>query len=223
MFEQSNLPGEIPALFESFFQDVNGNMYPLGEPSHPSTSLVAGGTWNEDDYDIVFGYSEQYPGISIASVSHFWNPDNSDRYAKNNLEFVTGSTENAFKKAEYLWNGTGKFYMPGPFQFADGTEEQLALDEELGLSYTTSYTHLIIGYDSLPLMYKENKYYIWGVRLVSGTTLMFENPREINNSPYYFPIFFSANILGRIAHLLADMSVPAHVKLKSHPCNIGWG
>jgi len=93
------------------------------------------------------------------------------------LEFVTGSTENAFKKAEYLWNGTGKFYMPGPFQFAEGTEEQLAL-EELGLSYTTSYSNLIIGYDSLPLMYTIPKL-VFGFCFIKKLTSVSLKKREI--------------------------------------------
>lgn len=32
---------------------------------------------------------------------------------------------------------------------------------------------------------------------------------------------FAAQILGRVCHLLADMSVPAHVKNDLHPCSVG--
>jgi len=159
LFENSNLTGEITPMFESFFKDVNGNFYQIGPPNHPSVSLVADGAWNEDDFDIVFGHTSEWVVIPTPSATHFWDPDNIDRYDQNFLEFITGSKENAFKKAEYMWNGTGKFLMSGPFQFDQNTEEGDAL-EERGLSFSTVYNGLIIGYDNLPSMYKDYKYYI---------------------------------------------------------------
>lgn len=95
----NNTIPNITPMFDSFFRDANGNLYPIGEPSNHSITSVIGGAWTEDHSDIVYGHCGlpfplPFSGCPLSSTTHFWNPDG-DVYANNNLEFASGSFENA--------------------------------------------------------------------------------------------------------------------------------
>lgn len=213
----------ISSFYNSYFRDTHGNFYPLGQPSHHSVTMVAGGAWEEDSYDIVYGHCGFAPPpfdpCPYSSTTHFWNPDGSP-YDNNTLEFTTGSFENAFEKAEVMWNGNQNIYMPGPFQFIDGQEQQKL--EQKGFTWSTVYRYLIIRYNGLSDFLRNRKYYIYGVVTLTEP-ILFASPIEIESGDYNLDLFFAANILGRICHLLTDMSVPGHVRIKSHPCDVGYG
>ncbi len=216
--------GKMPALFEGYFKDINGNFYTSGAPSHPSISSAIGGAWAEDHSDIVFGYCGfPIPFTECASVSasHFWNPDLTP-YALNSLEYTSGQFENAFKKAEIMWAGNQNIIMPGPFSFPNTSTEQTALVNK-GFSPYETYAFLKIKYNTLPDLLKNRKYYITGVVTIYNTNVNFDQPIEIVESTYYLDLFFAGNIIGRLCHLLADMSVPAHVRIRSHPCDVAKG
>jgi hypothetical protein len=204
--------------FVSLFRDQNGNLYPQQEPSHPSICPIIEAAWEEDYSDIVYEYCWSLPfsECSYASVTHFYDPDISNRYANNN--FAGGNWENAFEKAEIMWDGNQNFVMQGPFSFADGSTEQIALESE-GFSHTQVYSGLVITYDGLPSLINDRTYYIKGVFTLTQY-VDFSQPKTIQFSDGAYDIIFAANIIGRIAHLLTDMSVPAHVKIKDHPCDL---
>ncbi|MDQ7816411.1 MAG: T9SS type A sorting domain-containing protein [Melioribacteraceae bacterium] len=216
--------GKMSPLFESYFKDASGNFYPYGSPSHQSVSHAIGGAWAEDHSDVVFGYCGfpiPFTECTAVSASHFWNPDLLP-YSLNTLEFTSGQFENAFKKAEILWAGNQNIIMPGPFAFTSPSIEQTALVNK-GFSPYDTYAFLKIKYNTLPDLVKSRKYYITGVITIYNTNVNFNPPIEIIAGEYNLDLIFAGNILGRLCHLLADMSVPAHVRVRSHPCDIAKG
>ncbi len=208
----------ISPLFDSFFT------YNIGEPQQQNRSIVSttDAAWAEDEHDIVF----QYVGIFGEQVtySHFWNPDNPNPYGKHRFTLPTGYTsgwyEGAYKKAEILYHGGENLFMPGGWSFMHYEKEKQVLIDE-GISPNNSFLYMVIKYNSLPDMLKNRRYYFVGVTLPTGT-IYFSKAYEIKNSTGYFDILFAANILGRIAHLIGDMSIPEHVKVVAHPCNLGY-
>lgn len=112
--------------------------------------------------------------------------------------------------------------MPGPFSFPYPSKEQTALVNK-GFSPFEIYAFLKIRYDTLPDLLKSRKYYITGVVTTYSANINFDQPIEIVEGTYNLDLFFAGNIIGRLSHLLADMSVPAHVRIRSHPCDIAKG
>ncbi len=212
---------QLSPLYDSFFQ-FNG-VY--GAPTHESICLTVDGSYVEDARDIVFGYCGfTYPfgPCANASSSHFWDPDNVDPSAQTHLEFVDDDFQNALVKAKKLWRPDQDIVMPGPWNFQIYDLERGVLEAE-HISTGSTYAAMIIGYESLPKMFKTHTYSFRGVVTVRGIAVYFSHPYEITYSTGYFADFFAANILGRIAHLLEDMNIPAHVKSVAHPCEIGRG
>jgi hypothetical protein len=209
----------LTSQYDSFFQL---NQY--GAPVHETICLTPDGGWVEDHRDIVFGYCGFQPipffdDCPEVTASHFWNPDEPNVYHQTNLAAPSGSYENAYKKAEILWNGQVTIFIPGPWNFANYQQEGAVLVAE-GLSRYENWAAIYIRYESLPLMFRNRTYTFLGVRTVYGTQVMFQNPHTVTLSDGYLDVFFSANILGRIAHLLGDMNVPSHVRALSHPCDV---
>ncbi len=164
---------------------------------------VAAGAWREDLEDPVYGYGGWFNGWT-PTVTHFWRAD-------DGLDDVTpitasGNAENAYTKAMvYLFGGHRIFYKKKSYNSTIG-------EIILGLFYS---------YDDLVDLYSTGHCYNEGYIDLSG------------NAHYYSPIEIymdlqaarnmSYIILGRVAHLLADMSVPAHTHADMHPCEYDDG
>ncbi|MCL4547629.1 MAG: hypothetical protein M1495_03580, partial [Bacteroidetes bacterium] len=108
-----------------------------------------------------------------------------------------------------------------PFSFPYTSKEQTALVAQ-GFSPTQVYLYMKIKYSTLPDLLKNRRYYITGV-VTENSVVNFSQPIEIVQSDNYYDVIFAGSILGRLCHLLADMSVPAHVRIRSHPCDVAKG
>ncbi|MCB2409852.1 T9SS type A sorting domain-containing protein [Hymenobacter lucidus] len=193
--------GAIPALRDA----IGLNFHGKGSDSQPfNNSYPIGiGAWREDSEDPVYGYKLGANNLT-PSITHFWDADNSNENYESMPLNITGSSKapNAWEKARvYLFcqdrNGahdvTIPFIMPG-----SGTVR-----------------NYIITYTSLPELYKGN-YFLEGISNTdgSGRTNYYHWPQF--NQSFGRPV--ALQLLGRVAHLLGDMSVPAHTHSHLHPC-----
>ena len=204
---------QISPFFDGFFT------YALQVPKHPTVCSTTEAAYDADYHELLFN-NYGWVGEQI-SATHFWDADAADPYQHNSLEWLPGTYNNAFDEAEQLWNGGHVVYMPGPWSLAGYVPESNALRDQ-GMSIYDTYLTMIVQYESLPGMFKNERYTFLGVVTNAGTEVRFTKTYTIDNhsSLYYM---FSANILGRVAHLLGDMTEPMHVKVRSHPCPITRG
>lgn len=188
----------------------------FGVTEYPMLSTVTDAAYWEDHDDIVW----EHNGIegSEITTSHFWVADNSDPYHQHSLECLSGTWQNALEKAEVYWHGGHNFKMKGLINFSVYDKEAAVLDAE-GMDKMSDYQGMIISYDDLPSMMRDGKYYFVGVTTVTQKDVYFSKPYPVVYSTGWWWLFFVNNIVGRIAHLIGDMSVPAHVRAISHPCD----
>jgi hypothetical protein len=205
---------DLTSLYASYFQ---GGQY--GPPTHESITLVDGGTYVEDQRDIIWGYcAPEIPfyGCQGASNSHFWDPDNPIPTAANHLVlgiWIDGYYHNALDKAKIIWQPNRNITMPGPWNFQTMSQERAVLEAE-GISTYNTYVGMVIRYDNLPAMARTHSFSFVGIVGLNGE-IMFSHSYLVTSIQ---ADFFAASLLGRIAHLLGDMNVPAHVKTAPHPC-----
>ena len=183
---------QVPELSNSIMAPWIGN---LGNTTY-LTSIISG-AHNEDKQDIIYmncGFNLNMFGINIVpctrtTINHFWNAD----YGDNDPVTILGTDDNALKKAEHLWYGTHNFFVG--VSFADyGVVDKV---DQYGLSnlYHTGNVKWIGYWNSIGQYFSKNL----------NKTYTTEYRRRI-----------SYDILGRICHLLADMSVPAHAHNDAH-------
>ena len=157
----------------------------------PGDKIVIG-AYREDKSDIVWGYGiPQWPIESTSTVTHFWNPDYGDN-SKFDLG-ILGKYPNAYQKAlKYIYGGWElKVYYP-----------------EVGI---------VEAYEApsfLPQFYIDGHIYYKGYYTIDGQFV----PRGYwSTVSQYFRDRTVWEILGRVAHLLGDMGVPAHALYDPHP------
>lgn len=173
-----------------------------GSDNEPwSTGLIGVAAWREDKDDPIWGYGDVFDGWT-ASCTHFWKADNGD----NVLTPITASqdVENAYKKARvYLFGGQKLFF------------KKLSIADDLG-------GIVILGrfysYNSLVEFFKTGRCYFEGYIDFSGNAHFFTPVEVFMNIATAHN--YAYQILGRVAHLLQDMSVPAHVQDNLHPCDL---
>ncbi|HNW99742.1 MAG TPA: FlgD immunoglobulin-like domain containing protein [Candidatus Cloacimonadota bacterium] len=197
-------------------------------------SKITSGSWVEDEFDIVYHYG--YPKMpdygpidQIAydlldltnlvnnnkthrTITHFWDADNGGEIASTHLtDTISGDIgqatwdftipENAMKKIRAYQTGNyveRHMYPDGTSVYIDGSGYQQvwytdhALPGIIGLYNANGQMGHIVGYENLTNIVSCNvPYYILG-------------------KPYAY------NRLGRMCHLLEDMSIPAHAHCTSH-------
>ncbi|MFA5404004.1 MAG: hypothetical protein WC358_03620, partial [Ignavibacteria bacterium] len=173
---------------------------------------IISGAFREDEEDVVFDYD----GLFNANVTntHFWITDPSEG-GSDNWKFSPpygGNYENAYQKAMIMWNG--KRY--------EGNSEWGALT--LGRFFYLTYPFFVkIKYDNLEDAYRHPEnvkvtHYYWEFE-----QKWYDEPEQ----PFFIPYMLENSNLseteirayldraiwetvGRIAHLIADMGVPAH-------------
>lgn len=168
-----------------------------GDPADPwAEGLVAIGAWREDEEDPVFEVNDPTP-----SSSHFWDADAGDEW-----EFCIqpcppycDCLPNAYKKA-YIYT-YGNWQNNRHRIFFRKTSWLQGWGTILGRYYT---------YNSLFELYNTGRVYYYGFVDVNWTPhILYDPPIEV-----YIPLETAQKwaylILGRIAHLLSDMGVPAH-------------
>jgi len=159
------------------------------------------GACREDLDDPVYG-SDHWPGWNTTST-HFWKADDGDSW-----QFcpephpLFGCFENAYKKARAYIYGEHKIVIKH-----EGSEPGVPGGVVLGRIY--SYTNLFDFYNTGHLFY-------WGYININGDYVEVYNPPEEIYISTETSKKWSYIILGRVAHLLEDMTVPAHVHGEQH-------
>ena len=154
-----------------------------------------------------------------SSVTHFWDADNGDI-----LDCDLRST---------TWLGTAQMTVPNAYQkmirfaYSNKSWEIIKDFSQQGVYTFTqtngqsiSFTTVRLGfkYNTLIEMYTTGKAYITGwTRIATGQWVSCNY--EVILSQYYRDLF-TWEILGRMCHLLQDMSIPAHVHRDTHGKNI---
>jgi hypothetical protein len=193
-FLENQIGGEIV----DFKNHIGLDYYGKGDDSDPwSTGYIGVGAWREDLEDIIWGYG----GIGNnwdPSITHFWKGDDGD-----NCPGIYENVENAYYKARLMLFGGHNFL------FA-----KTAIDPNYGTILGRFYS-----YNSLTQFFQTGICYDEGYVSLDGT-IHHLSPVQVNME------ITSARktayqILGRVAHLLADMGVPAHVHNDAHPCQLG--
>lgn len=188
---------------EGEFHDRNANPW--------SYSTVCGGAWSEDHHDpIRFMHEEEmfFKKGMFTSVNHFWDPDQSNH-----------GFNNAF--ALHLpWNPwpTGLF------------ETNICA---LARTYASDFEHDLMAYRKAMIYLSSNVY----APSLNETYVFRQNGKEFPGPGFYGKTLFDwyhgrfeyddervekrkkdifYSIIGRVAHLLGDMSIPAHVKCDEH-------
>ncbi|TGE16959.1 hypothetical protein [Hymenobacter elongatus] len=193
--------GAIPALRNAIGLNYHGK----GNDAQPfNTSYPIGiGAWREDTEDPVYGYRLGV-NSSTPSITHFWDADNPNENYESVPLNVNGSSKapNAWEKARvYLF-----------CQDRNGTHDVTIPYVMPGVGYLRNY---IITYTSLPELYKGN-YFLEGISNADGSGRVNYYHLPQFNQSFGQPV--ALQLLGRVAHLLGDMSVPAHTHSHFHPC-----
>lgn len=176
-----------------------------------SYSTMCGGAWSEDHHDpIRFMHEYEYffkKGM-FTSINHFWDPDQSDHGFNTAFEL------------HLPWNPwpTGLF------------ETNICA---LARTYTSDFDHDLMAYRKAMIYLSSSAY----MPSLQETYMIQQNGYEFPGPGYYGKTLFDwyhgrfayddaqlekrkkdiiYSIIGRIAHLLGDMSIPAHVKCDEH-------
>ncbi|GEM_PF-2423554 len=206
--------------------------------------FITTGAWREDMEDVVYGYSNYHlpAGASLdffkslikfannnneyySSITHFWYADDGDNtnttmtagaHILGVLAVETFTMENAYQKMVAFANG--------------GFDLNIELilygfpTQPDGSGYCATQRAIVtFHYNSLIDLYKNT--YVTKVTWLTGQQTIYNNPikflqqhwSSLNSGTYasFFDIL-SFEILGRMCHLLQDMSVPAHTNIDPH-------
>ncbi|MEY4875342.1 MAG: hypothetical protein RL708_491, partial [Bacteroidota bacterium] len=185
-----------------------------------TTQPIVTGAWWEDNQDIVWGYKTflVYPTSGDASVCHFWMADNGD-YQQTYLSAPPWSFNayNAYDKAQ-------KLLFPG----TNNNKEIIinhsgSINVPVGIGQWTikhNVSEWKITYNDIFDLYQDN----FTIEEYQTTTGWHNITWTINNNIIGVSgKDLALQILGRVAHLLGDMSVPAHTHGVAHPCPVGYG
>ena len=193
-----NEKGPIPELRDRIGLSFVGS----GDDDDPwQTGYIGVGAMREDLEDPLWGYGDLFEGWTPTST-HFWDADNGDDV----LTPIPGSPDafNAYYKARtYLFGGHRIFF------------QKYSIDPELGVIFGYLYS-----YSSIIELYKTGHCFSEGYVALDGNYYTW-TPEEI-----YMDLEaarkMAAMILGRVAHLLTDMSVPAHTHNDLHAFGDGY-
>lgn len=216
----------IPAMYRQIRQYNNGTLNSndiaqfQGKPAEHSPSATIG-IFREDNFDAVYGYAGGFPPGKV-SITHFLVPDNG-LHRQTEFDFVLGPAfgirPNAFDKALAYCFGR-PFFSSWPGHFGlEGDYSNTYFGNTPG--YDTYFQG--IQYGSLVDLYKNDKLRVTGYAVKKDDAGVWydtgvEAPMSLEKRE-----LFTMHFLGRVIHLLTDMSVPAHVKADTHPCDAGDG
>jgi len=165
---------------------------------------VAG--WREDSEDPLWGCGEPFYGWDPSST-HFWNADNGED-AETWVPLSPSFPNAWFKARTYLgiWNNL--------YDYTDIFIQAVSFDPEYGQILGRFYR-----YWTLQGLYNTGSVYCLGYVDLNLTAHWF-NPSVPVTLTESSRKNIAMGILGRVCHLLADMSAPAHIHNDLHPCNI---
>jgi hypothetical protein len=178
---------------------------------------VVTGAFREDESDVMYGYNT----LGTVTSTHFWDPEDftcdSDPY---NTKFKPWDYcyENSLVKAKNYWRGK---------KFANDDWLAIRVGVLSGPNISPNIYTLILRYDDLGDVYKNNQIYVTGAVLSFPFYIPYNPPRPLMD----FTLQGGTRgrienicweIVGRICHLLGDAGVPAHAHNDPHPPMI-WG
>lgn len=183
---------------------------------------ITTGAYREDEEDIVYGFdSYLLPGWQIddwlVSITHFWDADNGDVPMNYIVATVTpgipkplGTFHNAYQKiikyAQPYKSWEIKFKLkPGDSSFRLSTGDLITIRHCGGVG---------IKYNTLIELYTTGKAWITGYFGCPNTDWRYCNHEVILGQSWRDAIVWE--ILGRMCHLVQDMSVPAHAHVDEH-------
>lgn len=189
---------ELGYEITDFKNHVGLNYYGRGDDNYPwSTGYIGVAAWREDLEDVIWLYGSFANGWDPSST-HFWKADEGDDVLTPIP--LSGDAENAYYKARIFLFGGHPIFISG-----------VTFDPQYGTILGRFYS-----YDSLVDFFKTGHCYFEGY-IDLGGGIHYVTPVEIN---MYLPDAqkIAYQILGRVSHLLADMSVPAHSHNDFHVC-----
>ncbi|MBK8945433.1 MAG: T9SS type A sorting domain-containing protein [Ignavibacteriae bacterium] len=212
--------GSVPDIKNNLGNTQTGNFnghFPLDNGTPWTDGKIVAGAFREDEEDVIYHIGESIGDVSRyawASVSHFWNADDGPN-ALTNLSFLAGSDPkpNAYQKImTYATSGNGIYIM--------------VLCRLPGKVWGTA--NLYIKYNSLPDLYKNRNLYITRAEYLGQGSTNYNPALKLENSYFSNGVLqdliniISWEVLGRMTHLIADMSVPAHVHNDDHAGGDGY-
>lgn len=229
---RDELGHEIPKLRHFAGVDINGSgTYIWGQQDNAPTwqrdySMVVG-AWLEDNEDIVYN-SDYVLGVFNQSMSstHFWDADAGDDQTIN-IHPNALNAPNAYHKAD---NYSGLLSHIGTLRHTIEIKDacQTLHRNFWGNDTWVSCASRFIQYNSITDLIINQKYrlisdkpmgYFWGSRIYNAEITMSNNSLVRANDN---PEFWGYQLMGRIMHLLGDMSVPAHTHVVRHNCQAVW-
>ena len=168
--------------------------YEQGDGAFNPGGLISTGAYREDVEDIVWGYGAPF-GWNTTNT-HFWDPDNGD---DSHFQVIPTQAvyENAYTKARrFIYGGYElRVFYPG-----NGITEAYSAPSYLPEYYTTG-TIFYRGFYDIQGEFTERNFWV--------------------TSSQGFRDRVVWEILGRVAHLLADVGTPTHAHYDQHPPVIG--
>lgn len=156
------------------------------------------------------------------SISHFWNPDkgdieNSHIHAKTPTDNFWVIVPNSYQKLLHYANGGYDFYV-------NVVVWGLPINADGSGSCATQRAIVHFRYNSLVDLYKNKNLYVSKVTWLTGQEVTYNNPYKfkkinwvaVSGSYNSFLENIVFETLGRMCHLLEDVSVPEHVLLDEH-------
>lgn len=212
----------------------------LADPSYAGDSawqkgFITTGAWREDEEDVVYHY-DILPGLNYAltSITHFWDADQGD-YTKSMFRLVydrpplppiivdIGPYQNAFDKFMQFAHGGWVLWYP-----------RSILCQNTANNHFLSITPLVAGgglgipvaYNELTSLYTDRKLAIRSEAPAVCVVFDLNDLKTINLSDVAeirvddgVSNTIVWEVLGRMCHLLGDMSVPAHAHRDEHGLN----
>lgn len=172
------------------------------------------GVYREDVFDAV-------GRVSISGSTHFWKSDVGENSISNiGYDPFIYPYINAWEKA--------RIYMNGSSSISKGTtphkpRSYISIEGDYQTDFLGGNIAKRISYNNLIDLYKNGNYWYHGgeAGLNGGATSLINPPYYNYNGPLnqITRKRYAYNLLGRIAHLLGDMSVPAHTHEDPHACD----
>ncbi|MDQ3194280.1 MAG: hypothetical protein M3P82_04685, partial [Bacteroidota bacterium] len=196
------LKDRFPAVDFSQIENRIGTMQDIGTRQW-QVGKITTGAYREDLEDVVFDIRGPF-GLE-ASGSHFWNADDRENgdHTLTHLEFL-GNYPNAYTKITRFISGQW-------FKWSNGYQQRLYINysnPSNGLIYRYSYhTRGLINF------FKTKKIWLHSYVNTLGQEVIVDQEITLDDYKFHKIVW---EVLGRISHLIQDLSVPAHVHEDVH-------
>ncbi len=225
---RTDLRADIPQM-----RDHIGGLDPSYEGEHAwQKAYITTGAWREDREDVVFGYrlSNLLNNYSLVSISHFWDADQGD-LTQNvfrvspipHVAFSIGPYENSYDKLRQFANGGWVLWFPDTI-----IARRVSNDHYLALMPIPvpdpAPSGVPMEYSSLAGFYQSQILKLRTDQAISCIMLDLNDQTVITPDTPSFDIRVETDVrdrivwetLGRMCHLLGDLSFPTHSRRDEH-------